>query len=95
MVGLGTDRPEATLSVLENARDRVLLAGATGAEPLALVASPDVLMAMRADADALRYFTVSRPEVWSETFMSLPVEMVEGADHLSVRVARPERQGPA
>lgn len=73
------------MSLIEEARMKVAAACRIDGsqEPVALEVSRDVWTRMKHEVGALPYTQVTSA---GDTFMGLPVEVREGADHLAVRV---------
>lgn len=72
--------------LLAELREKVLLAELAGRKPVAVVMSRDTREAFGREVGELAAYVVADPKVAADTFMALPVEIMDGRNHLSVRV---------
>lgn len=74
------------MSLLNELRDKVLLAHQSGRKPVAVVMSRDVREEIGREIEGLAAHAIADPKSAPDTFMALPVEIADGRDHMSVRV---------
>lgn len=80
------------MSILDEMQHKVAMASryTDGKRPVAVVVSADVWNQAKAETRALAYTQVTSG---GDTFMGLPVEIVEGANMISVRTEPAEKSG--